>query len=149
MLKQLQNPRFLCCLVLLVVTPLGILSKSYNGIGREWINDYSGDVLYEVFWCVLVFFFLPKKKLIVPIAIWVFAITCAIEFLQLWQTPWLRSMRSTLIGKLLLGTTFSLPDFPHYLLGSFFGWLCLLGICYSSRSIKFGSEFEARRRNSP
>jgi hypothetical protein len=133
LLKISKNPRLLCCFILLVITPLGILSKSYSGIGKEWVNDYSGDILYEIFWCVFIFFFLPQKKYILPIAIWVFVITCAIELLQLWQTPWLNSIRSTIVGKLILGTTFSLPDFPHYLFGSILGWLCLLGIYNLSR----------------
>jgi hypothetical protein len=112
----------------LVITPIGILSKYYKGLGGEWVRDYSGDILYEIFWCLLVFFFLPQKKFIVSIAIWVFIITCSLEFLQLWQTPWLKPIRATIVGKLLLGTTFSVADFPHYFVGSLLGWLCLLWI---------------------
>lgn len=135
MLNRLQNHRLLCCLFLLVITPAVILSKYYEGIGREWVIDYSGDVLYEIFWCLLIFFFLPQKKFITAIAICFFAITCALEFLQLWQTPWLKPIRVTIVGKLLLGTTFSVADFPHYLVGSLLGWLCLFWIYnFSNRS---------------
>jgi hypothetical protein len=46
-------------------------------------------------------------------------------FLQLWHPPLLEQIRATLIGKLLLGTTFVWWDFPHYILGCIFGWLWL------------------------
>jgi hypothetical protein len=55
----------------------------------------------------------------------VFSVTCAIEFLQLWHQPVLDSFRSTVLGKLLLGTTFSWWDFPHYAVGCIIGWLFL------------------------
>jgi hypothetical protein len=40
----------------------------------------------------------------------------------------LKPIRATIVGKLLLGTTFSVADFPHYFVGSLLGWLCLLWI---------------------
>jgi Protein of unknown function (DUF2809) len=116
---------------LLIIIPLGIYTKFYTGIGKAWVKDYAGDVLYEICWCLLVFFFIPKikrKQVIAPIAIWVFVITCCLEILQLWQPPILNLVRSTFIGKLVLGTTFVWWDFPHYLLGSFLGYFWLYAI---------------------
>jgi hypothetical protein len=52
-------------------------------------------------------------------------ITCVLEILQLWHPPILEAMRDTWIGRLLLGSTFSWWDFPHYVLGSILGWLWL------------------------
>ncbi|HEY9296997.1 DUF2809 domain-containing protein [Trichocoleus sp. DQ-A3] len=112
-------------LSLLIIVPLGLLSKRYTGFGRGWVNDFSGDILYEIFWCLFGFFLFPSRKAINQIPIWVFGITCTIEFLQLWHQPVLDSIRSTFLGKLLLGTTFSWWDFPHYLLGCIIGWLWL------------------------
>ncbi|PMB33329.1 hypothetical protein CEN43_10430, partial [Fischerella thermalis BR2B] len=37
----------------------------------------------------------------------------------------LEQIRATLVGKLLLGTTFAWWDFPHYVVGCFLGWLWL------------------------
>ncbi|CCQ63282.1 hypothetical protein CWATWH0401_1935 [Crocosphaera watsonii WH 0401] len=34
-------------------------------------------------------------------------------------------IRSHILGKLLLGTTFSWWDFPHYIIGCLLGWLWL------------------------
>ncbi len=110
-------------LSLCVITPLGFWFKAYNGPGRWWFNDYGGGVAYEIFWCLIVFFFWPKKKDAVKIAVGVFVVTCALETLQLWHPAFLQQIRSTFSGKALLGTTFVWWDFPHYILGSFIGWL--------------------------
>ncbi len=57
------------------------------------------------------------KKAVWQIPMWVFAITCGLEFLQLWHPPILEQIRSTFIGRASLGTTFSWWDEPHYVLG--------------------------------
>ena len=54
-----------------------------------------------------------------------FLLTCALEFLQMWQAPWLVALRRTLPGRLILGTHFSWPDFPPYALGGLLSWLLL------------------------
>lgn len=115
-------------LSLCVVTPLGFLSKFYAGPGHLWFNNYGGGVLYEVFWCLVAFLFLPRLRYITPIALWVLVVTCILEVLQLWHPPFLQSIRSTVIGRMLLGTTFVWWDFPHYVLGSLLGWLWMRAI---------------------
>lgn len=112
-------------ILLPIVMALGLLSKSYSGFGSEWVNDYSGDVLYEVFWCLFIFLLFPKKAWITQIALGVFCTTCILEFLQLWHPIWLESLRSSFLGRTILGTTFSWWDFPHYAVGSAIGWWCL------------------------
>ncbi|MEC4893485.1 MAG: DUF2809 domain-containing protein [Oscillatoria sp. PMC 1051.18] len=125
----LTHRRLLTLWSLIIVTPIGLYSKFYNGIGAWWVNDYGGAILYEIFWCLFGFFFIPKRKAIIPLTFWVFGVTCALEFLQLWQTPILTAVRATFLGKMLLGTTFVWWDFPHYVIGCFLGWLWLKLIC--------------------
>ncbi len=117
--------RLLTILSLLIVTPLGFLSKSYTGLGQEWIHDYSGDILYEVFWCLFFFLLIPSRKAVTQIPLWVFGVTCALEILQLWKNPFLDAIRATFLGRTLLGTTFVWWDFPHYAVGCLIGWLWL------------------------
>ncbi|MCA1992128.1 MAG: DUF2809 domain-containing protein [Coleofasciculus sp. S288] len=117
---------------LLIVTPLGILSKFYYGPAQVWVNDYSGDILYEIFWCLFFFLLIPTRKAITQIPLWVFAVTCVLEILQLWKSPFLEAIRATFIGRTLLGTTFVWWDFPHYAVGSLLGWLWLLQIWRSA-----------------
>ncbi|MEW6494714.1 MAG: DUF2809 domain-containing protein [Cyanobacteriota bacterium] len=119
------SQRLLTILSLLIVTPLGFLSKSYTGLGDEWVNGFSGDILYEIFWCLFIFLLIPNKKTVTLAPVWVFGITCTLEFLQLWKNPFLNALRATFIGRTLLGTTFVWWDFPHYLSGCLIAWLWL------------------------
>jgi hypothetical protein len=115
-------------LSLLLVTPLGFLCKLYAGPARNWVNNYAAGVLYEVFWCLALFFFWPRRARAARIAAGVFVVTSLLEVLQLWH-PWLlEQIRATFVGRTLLGTTFSWWDFPHYLLGCVLGWLWMLKV---------------------
>ncbi|MEL4893859.1 ribosomal maturation YjgA family protein [Crocosphaera sp. Alani8] len=107
------------------VVPLGLYSKYYQGIGSIWLNDYGAAIWYEVFWCLLAFYFFSNKKAVKFIPIYVFIVTCLLEILQLWNPFILTLIRSHIVGKLLLGTTFSWWDFPHYIIGCLLGWLWL------------------------
>ena len=51
----------------------------------------------------------------------VFSMTSILEFLQLWHPAFLETIRESFIGRTLIGTTFSWPDFPHYAAGSALG----------------------------
>ncbi len=110
-------------LSLFVIMPAGFLFKGYSGPGHKWFNNYGAALLYEVFWCLVVFFFIPRKKYATRIAVSIFIITSMLETLQLWHPWFLQKVRLTFLGKALLGTTFVWWDFPYYLLGCFIGWL--------------------------
>jgi hypothetical protein len=110
-------------IALLIVTPAGFLFKFYSGPGHRWFNDYGAGVMYEIFWCMVIFFFCPRKKAAAKIAVGVFLVTSFLEILQLWHPWFLQQARSTFLGASLLGTTFVWWDFPHYVLGCVIGWL--------------------------
>ena len=110
---------------LCAVTPLGFLFKFYSGPGHKWFNDYGAGLLYEVFWCLVAFFFVPHRKYIMRIVVSVFIVTCVLEILQLWHPAFLERIRETFLGGALLGSTFVWWDFPHYVLGCVVGWLCM------------------------
>ncbi len=107
---------------ILIIVPLGIYSKFYSGQAENWVNNSLGGVLYVIFWCLFAFLFLSNTK---PwkIAAVVFAVTCFLEFLQLWHPTFLEYLRSNFIGRTILGTTFTWSDFPYYLVGCGIGWL--------------------------
>ncbi len=113
---------------LAVVTPLGFACKGYFGHVHPWFYLYGGGVLYEVFFCLLAFLFWYDRRYIAPIAVWVFVITCGLEFLQLWHPDFLTAARATLPGKMLLGTTFVWWDLPHYAIGCGVGWWVMRAI---------------------
>ncbi len=113
---------------LLVITPLGFLFKLYAGPAQGWFNNYAAGVLYEIFWCLVLLFFWPYRKFTAKIAVGVLVVTSLLEVLQLWH-PWmLEQIRSTFLGRTLLGTTFSWWDFPHYVLGCALGGFWMLRI---------------------
>ena len=107
---------------LLIVTPAGFLFKFYSGPAQWWFNNYGVGVLYEIFWILLIFFLAPRRGLINKVALWVFTVTCVLEFLQLWHPWFLEKIRSYFFGSALIGTTFAWWDFPHYVIGCFMGW---------------------------
>jgi len=121
--KILRSKRINWTLIsILIIVPVGLYSKFYNGPAAHWVNDSLGGVLYVIFWCLLVFLFLGNTK---PwkIATTVFLITCFLEFLQLCHPPFLEFIRSYFIGRTILGTSFTWFDFPYYFAGCGIGWL--------------------------
>ena len=125
---------------LFVVTPAGFLFKFYSGPAQWWLNDYGAGLLYEVFWILVIFFFLPKKVLTNRIPFWVFVVTCALEILQLWNPWFLEKIRSYFLGRALIGTSFCWWDFPHYAIGSVLGWLLIKWINEAPRRKQRGIE---------
>jgi hypothetical protein len=115
--------KILLCLAAAV--PLGFGVKFYPGPGSEWCNTHGAAVIYEIFWCLAAFFFFPARRNVTIIAITVFIITCALEFMQLWHPPLLEAVRSAPLGVWLIGNGFDWADFPHYVLGSGLGWVTM------------------------
>jgi glycopeptide antibiotics resistance protein len=110
--------RLLLLVGMIVIVPLGY-GVRFSGNG--WLNDFLGSVAYEVFWVFLAMFLFPKAS-VAKVAIAVCVATCAIEFLQLWQHPTYLAIKATMIGRLVLGSSFYLPDFLSYGVGSVVGW---------------------------
>ena len=111
-------------ILILIITPIGFYTKFYTGPGASWVNNSLGGVFYEIFWCLLVFLFFVNARAWV-IAVSVFIITCCLEVLQLWHPEFLEIIRGNLIGRTVLGTSFSMYDFIYYFIGSGIGYLIL------------------------
>ena len=110
--------------LILFLIPLGALTKYYDGLAASWVNDHLGDILYEIFWCIVGALCFPQtatKKIITIVLI----TTCSLEILQLWQPTFLTTLRNTFIGHAILGSNFDLWDFPHYALGCLIAFQCL------------------------
>jgi hypothetical protein len=117
-------------LSLCVVTPSGLwLWRYYDGPWRVWFRFYATGILYEIFWCLVLFFFWPRRENAVKIAVGVFIVTCVLEVLQLWDAVFLEKIRSTFVGMAVIGTCFVWWQFPYYVLGSLIGlmWMRMLG----------------------
>jgi hypothetical protein len=87
-----------------------------------YLRDASGGISY-VFFFILAACAVTRRASSAAIAISVLAVTCCLEFLQLWHPPPLEACRATIPGRLLLGTTFEWTDFPPYFIGAVLGWI--------------------------
>jgi len=121
---SIRKHRSTAIIVLFIIIPFGFYTKIYSGAGHEWVNNKLGGVFYEIFWCLLFYFLLPKSKPIF-IVLWVFIITVLLEFVQLLNYSFLEIIRSNFIGKTLIGSTFSWSDFPYYIAGSLLGYFII------------------------
>jgi glycopeptide antibiotics resistance protein len=109
-------------LSIIIIIPLGYWIRFSQGPAPLWVYDLLGSVAYEMFWILLVIVLVPRISRSWT-AIGVCLTTCGLEFLQLWTPPVLQAIRATLLGRILLGNTFSWSDFPSYFIGSFLGWV--------------------------
>ncbi|PSB51800.1 DUF2809 domain-containing protein [Chamaesiphon polymorphus] len=113
--------RLLFLVNILAIFPLGYLIRFSPSL-PESIRDPGGSIAYQIVWILLVLFIYPVAHRRLT-AICVCAGSCALEFLQLYQPPWLQAIRATLPGRLILGTTFLWSDLPVYFVGAYLGWL--------------------------
>jgi len=108
--------RLILLVMLLVVIPSGLISRSYGKYLPEFIAVYAGDTL----WAAAVFLTL---RILFPVtgllksAVTALLISFAVEFSQLYQSPWLNQLRATLLGRLLLGSVFLWSDLVCYSAG--------------------------------
>lgn len=95
---------------------LGLLWRSGLVTMPGFLLKYGGDAL----WSMVVFFGLGTlftRTTTLRVALMAVAFSWAIEFLQLYHAPWIDSIRSTLLGRLVLGSTFNSPDLVAYVIG--------------------------------
>jgi hypothetical protein len=116
-------------LAICIITPLGLGLWFYDGPARRWFNFYLTCSAYEIFWCLVVFFFWPRRENATRIALGVFLATCGLEVLQLWRPALLQQIRSTFLGMAIIGTDFVWRQFPYYVAGSGIGWMLMRLLC--------------------
>ena len=103
------------CAVVAMIAGLG--SRRFGSQLPNFLAENAGDV----FWTVLVFcgisFVIPNAKLIVRVAATI-GFAYAIEISQLYQAPWINSIRQTTLGGLVLGFQFVWVDLVRYAAGA-------------------------------
>ncbi|BBH22830.1 hypothetical protein Back11_41750 [Paenibacillus baekrokdamisoli] len=99
-----------------VVIVLGLGSRKFPDSLPEFISSNAGDAL----WAIMIYLGvraigINKSR---GFAAGVSLIFCfAIEFSQLYQADWINSIRSTLLGALVLGKGFLFVDLVRYTVG--------------------------------
>ncbi len=120
-----QSPRRAAVACLALVTALGLACKAVEGPGAWWCRNHGAGMLYEVFWILAAFLVFPSRRAAGIIPAMVFTATTILEVLQLSTAPVLERARGHALGRILIGTTFSWWDIPHYAAGCVLGWILL------------------------
>ncbi len=117
---RLKKHRIYIFLMLCLLVPLGLGTKFYNGPFEGWVHSFAGDIFYPMFWLFLIFFMKPEWP-VTPVSGVVFLACTLIEITQLFSTPVLQFLRSSFIGRTLIGTHFIFMDILYYAMGCIFG----------------------------
>ena len=105
-----------------VVVAVGLASRRFPWLFPAFLGKYPGDAMWALMaflgWAIVK----PRARtrLLVGLA---FATSCVVEFSQLYHAPWLDHIRSTAVGHLVLGSTFSWFDIVAYAVGALVGVL--------------------------
>ena len=100
-------------IIIITIIALGIFSRQISVIPLS-----VGDILYAVMiYFIIRFLFL--KPLINKIALIAITVCFSIELSQLFQAPWIITIRKTLIGHYVLGQGFLFSDLIAYSFGVF------------------------------
>ena len=130
-----QRSRPLYALAVVVVIGIGLLWRSGLFPLPHFIAKYGGDSL----WALVVFlcfgFVYPCSS---PVRIGFIAVCFAwsVEFLQLYHAGWIDGIRSTRLGRVVLGTTFNSPDLLAYVIGIALGTLAERGYLNENQRTK-------------
>jgi hypothetical protein len=111
----LRNRIFLS-IALAVTIALGLAPRKWPVLFPALLGKYPGDALWAlmVYWIIA---WLTPNAPIKKVAVLALLISYADEFTQLYQAPWINAIRSTTLGHLILGSTFSWLDMLAYTIG--------------------------------
>ena len=105
----------------IAVVVVGLIVHRVNlGLGAVF-----RDLLSDALWALMIFHTLgavfPRLRLATHAGV-ALALCFAVEFSQLYHTPWLDQLRATVAGHLALGRGFDSRDLVAYMLGVVAGW---------------------------
>lgn len=109
--------RIIYALLILLVIATGILSRKVAGI-----PPIVGDALYAVMMFLIIRFLLIRLNYL-KTAVLSLSICYLIELSQLYSAPWIKQIRNTTLGALVLGRGFMWSDMAAYTLGTL---ICLV-----------------------
>lgn len=118
----MHRSRPIYCIAIVTVITLGLLSRRFPQFLPAALGKSTGDAL----WALMVFLgfgcvFRRAPTVVVTLAALAFSFT--IEFSQLYHAPWIDSLRTTLPGRLVLGSGFAWSDLVAYSVGILVGAL--------------------------
>lgn len=120
-----RRPELVIALALTIA--LGLASRRFPFLLPTLLGKYPGDALWAIMILVGIALLRPD---IAPrkLALLALSICCLVELSQLYQAPWINSIRANRFGHLILGTTFSWPDIYAYAVGVILGYFLDVGV---------------------
>ncbi len=119
---QNKKRRLIYFSLYLLVIPLGLATRKYPSGFPGFVADFGGDVLWSTMFFFLFRAFLPGPSLL-KIALYTIVFSLSIELSQLYHAAWIDSLRTTFLGRMLLGNRFLWSDIACYLVGTIIGWV--------------------------
>jgi len=126
----MKRNRLLQLFLIFITVVTGIASRKLSGMLPDMGVEYAGDICWSlmVFWLLGLVFVSKSTLWIAGVAL---LLSYFIEFTQFYHAPFMDSIRSTIIGGLILGNTFIWSDLLCYTLGVLTGvlmekWFSLL-----------------------
>lgn len=117
---RLIRTRFVYLLAATVVMFAGLASRKYREQLPTYLAEYAGDTLWALMLFLLVSTLLGGGQILTRAAISL-ALAFLVEISQLYQAPWIDSIRQTKLVGLVLGFGFLWTDLVCYLIGIAFG----------------------------
>jgi hypothetical protein len=115
--RALPRSRLACGTAAAATIALALASRRFPGPLAEVFGKYPADAL----WTVMMFWMLAAtwpRASSTRLAVGAFAVSAAVEFLKLWQAPWLVEIRYTTAGHLVFGHVFSWQNLVAYAFGA-------------------------------
>lgn len=103
-----------------VVVLAGLASRRYRPELPHFLGEYGGDTLWALMVFLLISILVPQHPLRMR-ATAALIISFLVEISQLYQAPWIVSIRQTTLGSLILGHGFLWTDFACYTIGIMIG----------------------------
>lgn len=108
--------RILWAGVTLLIICMGLIWRSsWFNFSAFW-SKYGGDAIWAMMIYTGLGILIPNSPIKRRAGI-AAGICLTVELSQLYQAPWIDTIRDTPLGKLALGKVFNWPDIPAYLLG--------------------------------
>ena len=113
---QFRRSRFWLAILILLVIAIGLASRRGYVPFPAVLGNYPGDALWA--WVVLLCVAWVRPAITrTRLASWSLVIAFAIEFLQLYQAPWMQALRANKLAYLVLGNGFDPLDLVAYAAG--------------------------------
>jgi hypothetical protein len=113
---ELWRQRLVYICVCFIVIVLGLSSRAFADQLPRFVSLHFGDAL----WGSMIYFMfrilLVRRKLWIAL-VWSLVFSFGIECSQLYQEDWINSIRSTVLGGLILGKGFLWLDLVRYTVG--------------------------------